>query len=133
MCASFKKKIPPSFSVIWHGTFWSEFNLLKTNMEAGWGGCYCVIPGKSAGLITAIPFQSVLWHPAHKEFSLIHMNLMNIYTSKEFQERVQLITPHASQIAQYLWLPQCWGHFFTGPPAFRSISRFSVGNIVTKR
>lgn len=39
-------------------------------------------PREVSWVITAIPFKSVLWHPAHKEFSLIHMNLMNIDTSK---------------------------------------------------
>lgn len=74
MCVSLKKKNPLSFPIIWCGTFWSDLSHAQSN----YGGRLDL----SAGLTTAIPFTSVLWHPAHTDLSLIQMNLMNIYTSK---------------------------------------------------
>lgn len=67
VCASYKKKkILPSW-LTWCGTFWNDFSLLRANTEAGWTWCCSTVPGTVTELITAGPFRSVLWHPAHKE------------------------------------------------------------------
>lgn len=82
MCV-IKKKIPLSFLIIWCGTFWGDSSHAQNKHRGRLDLMLLQDPRKSGGLITAIPFKSVLWHPTHKKLqSLIQMNLMNIYTSK---------------------------------------------------
>lgn len=67
MCGHYLKKNSPCFIIVWCGTFRSDFSHAQNKYGGSLDLKLLHIPGMSAGLITAIPFKSVSWHPAHKK------------------------------------------------------------------